>query len=65
MMNTGWKMYALEDEKVVSLGFCPKTVTELEGKDVYTDITLPVCFEEIFIAAAEKYGLLHWEGFDE
>ncbi len=47
MMNTGWKMYALEDEKVVSLGFCPKTVTELEGKDVYTDITLPVCFEEI------------------
>lgn len=46
-MNNSWKMYALEDEKVINTSFAPKTVAEFTGLDVYDDITVPVCFEEI------------------
>ncbi|MBE6567044.1 MAG: hypothetical protein E7657_00105 [Ruminococcaceae bacterium] len=46
-MNTGWKMYALEDEAVAKESFSPKNVAAFEGREVYENITVPVCFEEI------------------
>ena len=32
-MNNSWKMYALEDEKVINTSFAPKTVADFTGLD--------------------------------